>query len=704
MCKIVKIIVFILLISNSLLCNNDDYLGLNLNYYNFFNFADFKELPGVPNCCPRFNYGFDNNLGLQIFYRDHIDSDFYFQLGVGYYSLSSKFQSKENDTFGLKDGYINGEFTHYLNANIELVNFSPSISYFYNNFNFNLGLGFAYFLNRNYNQREQITQPDNRGTFLDSLGKDSGSRIRNSNSGSFNDERNLSLSVIPRLAYTLELNKNKSIFIEPSIALEYNLFDVSKSMNWSSFNISAGISLIFKLNSDNEFTIYQTIPIDSIKPLPLDTLQHINNRSLDFVSDFEKAFKPIYINTIDTVVSNIQKFDNMNTYKKGNTIIEYDTMVIKKKLTIRRTKFRYDTLGIDKNKEYFKTKILDNNNKEVKNIIINETLLTIETPLLNKLFFEKNQLDISQNIINNDIDSIPYNNLFKLLKARYKISKNKIIIKLLESNGSSTDDSIRIHNVYNYLYNNLNYNKNDISIEKDNVLYNNYKGSLSVIELETNDLKEPYITIDTVKRLLNEELIIKSDYNIKNPIINYNIKIYADTSLIFDTNYNSIQVVHFDLNDILNFIDYSTSYLRFVFTINSQNEKWSDERIIRNTYHSIDKSSLFKEKIPLISKKIIVNFDYNSNILSKSNIEFVQAINSNIKGSANVTIVGYTDDVGNSEYNKNLSLQRAIEVGKYITNGNIKIVGAGINKKYLSNKTPEGKFYSRSVEIIISDN
>lgn len=71
-----------------------------------------------------------------------------------------------------------------------------------------------------------------------------------------------------------------------------------------------------------------------------------------------------------------------------------------------------------------------------------------------------------------------------------------------------------------------------------------------------------------------------------------------------------------------------------------------------------------------------------------------------------VEIVGYTDDVGDDDYNLKLSLQRAISVRDHLVSKGLdpnKIIttGMGENMPVASNSTPEGRAENRHVEILL---
>ena len=72
--------------------------------------------------------------------------------------------------------------------------------------------------------------------------------------------------------------------------------------------------------------------------------------------------------------------------------------------------------------------------------------------------------------------------------------------------------------------------------------------------------------------------------------------------------------------------------------------------------------------------------------------------------NSNTTVTGSTDLLGEKNYNKTLSLDRANEVANYIKqinpNYNInEIKGLGSDKILFDNNTPEGRFYCRTVLV-----
>ncbi len=111
-----------------------------------------------------------------------------------------------------------------------------------------------------------------------------------------------------------------------------------------------------------------------------------------------------------------------------------------------------------------------------------------------------------------------------------------------------------------------------------------------------------------------------------------------------------------------------------------------------------------------IAEFSLILFQYNSSELLKEHFETINWIKEKniIKPNSTIFIEGHTDVIGNSIYNKNLSENRASSVKNALETNNIikstnqvSFKGYGSEKLLYDNDFPEGRFYSRTVKIII---
>lgn len=125
--------------------------------------------------------------------------------------------------------------------------------------------------------------------------------------------------------------------------------------------------------------------------------------------------------------------------------------------------------------------------------------------------------------------------------------------------------------------------------------------------------------------------------------------------------------------------------------------------------NSDDRLAQIKDR--LLAKPITLYFGVNQdqiNLTSQQRTDFAD-LNYYLDrvASANLSIEGHTDNVGNRAYNINLSQQRAVFVRDYlITNGGINsnkmtTNGYGPDQPVVSNDTNEGKAKNRRVEVTL---
>ncbi len=104
-----------------------------------------------------------------------------------------------------------------------------------------------------------------------------------------------------------------------------------------------------------------------------------------------------------------------------------------------------------------------------------------------------------------------------------------------------------------------------------------------------------------------------------------------------------------------------------------------------------------------------VNFDTDKAILRKADSAELQKAIAFVKKypGYNISVEGHTDNVGKDKYNQALSERRANAVKQYLVDNGaanadkIKPVGYGKTRPIADNKTAEGKFKNRRVEILI---
>src|SRR5699024_3699842 len=106
-----------------------------------------------------------------------------------------------------------------------------------------------------------------------------------------------------------------------------------------------------------------------------------------------------------------------------------------------------------------------------------------------------------------------------------------------------------------------------------------------------------------------------------------------------------------------------------------------------------------------------VHFEFDSARLTADAHATLNKVAKSLRAHPNlkITIVGYTDSVGNADYNKRLSQLRAEAVMNYLASSGVKqsrmeAIGYGEEHPIASNSTKEGRAQNRRVELQTSDN
>ncbi|MBX3044521.1 MAG: OmpA family protein [Candidatus Kapabacteria bacterium] len=95
----------------------------------------------------------------------------------------------------------------------------------------------------------------------------------------------------------------------------------------------------------------------------------------------------------------------------------------------------------------------------------------------------------------------------------------------------------------------------------------------------------------------------------------------------------------------------------------------------------------------------LILFDFDKSTLSAVNKSITDFIKSELTPDTDVTILGFTDRIGDDKYNMRLSTARAESTGKALDGHPYKVIGMGETKLIYDNDLPEGRFYCRTVIV-----
>lgn len=636
-------------------------LGLNLNS------SEFNNLGLSNTCCQGFESGFGTGLNFGFGYGYLLNDKLMISTGVDFTNLKADFIEYETESIGL-DG------TNKRDARIEQKVISELSSIGLNLMatmelfdNFDAGVGYRLGIpnDLSYRQTETLLEPDN-GVF-----KETQSRIRNDESGTISN--NLSHSIISKLAYRISTSKNNNTYLSPNISFNIGLNSINDEMNLRPNSINFGVDFTYSIVESQE------------------------ERHKDKKNKSEHINNDLAVN--DDLAINIQSN-------------EKKTRIVLKPVSTDENKKHQDKLEI----------VLD----EVKSLRM--------LPILNYVFFDKDSSSLpiryslltkkdSYNFNTNNLFEVEtidiYHHILNIIGERMK-EYSKAKLKIVGTKSSMETGELakilpieRAKTIRNYLVNVWGIDLKRLEISSIDTPYIPSSGN-SQESIEENQrvefysdndkLLSPLLLQDTLYTPVTKKVTFYTviDTNIK--VFSWDLKIFDDeNSPIFESSGRSTPPLTNDFlitEEIATKIN-SKNMLTYRFDLQSENEENESVtgRIPINIISLQDKETAKKDD-KRIDKYSLILFEFDKYELNKKNQEILKIVKDNISKNSELIISGYSDKIGEASYNKELSKKRTEAVAKeFMTITNKELFPYGESIILFNNNIPEGRFYSRTVQI-----
>ncbi len=625
-----------------------------LNMHN----ANFRELPGVPNCCKSYTDGTASTIGGGFLIEFPFLGDFDFSFRMSYADYSGLLESTDNIVTA------NGStpFTHKLNATIPGISLQPSLMYeITKGLRLHAGFDLNYLLNQTYSQKEEISSPN--GTFFPE-----NTRVRNETSGDIKDNAAVMIAPMIGLAYEFPMNAKRTLFLTPEVQYQHGITNLNNNLDWKVSTIRFGFALKY---SPKPNPIPKPEPIPEKKP--------------------EEPTKPIIVQT---------------PVAPPKEPIEADIRAV----------------GLDDNGKEF----------PVAKITVEEFLSSQIRPLLNYIFFDENSAEISAKYmklspqsknnfsvktLQNESTLQTYYHVMNIIAQRLQDNPSaKLTITGCNSNeGNEKNNSLlsqkRANAVKDYFSKTWNIDEKRLIVTYRNLpekpSNNDTDDGIAEnrrVELSSDSWKiiEPVILNDTI-RTSNPPIIrfyptVKTNADIRDWKVSVSQK---------NTEYKQFTGTQetpqfLDWNILSNNNNVPSLSDPLFFSIKAEN---SDNQVASSPVRSIPFEQITVQRKRAenksdkeIDRYSLILFDFDRSEIGSANKRILDYIKPRIAPNATVTVTGYTDKIGDDQHNKELSLQRAQNTVKAIGKGNA--IGEG-EKEIFDNTIPEGRFYNRTVTVIV---
>lgn len=678
------------------------YIHYNLNSHK----ADFVRLPGIPNCCPNFETGDGTGMTIGALAEFPLSELFTLGLRAGYTTLDGLLLWKEGTTVITNGIAEAGEFEHHLEAYIGNLGFEALLGInLIKNLTLHIGMRAGFNLSKTFEQSEQISKPATGATFLDSLGNDTHSRIRNQFSGDIPDAVGFQLFGIGGISYDLPLNTKGTLIVSPEIFYSYNFTNVVKDSTWSINTLRFGAA--FKYQPQDVVTDFRTI----------ETIDTIRKTSPDVAAEKVIIGKPVVTQNKEEKGN---KITTIETYRRT------DTLLIPK---IFRLSADISAIGVD------------STGKEIQNpkFIVEEFISNRLDPLLNYIFFESNSsvlqakykrltkleavnFSVEKELYSESTLGIYYNilNIIGSRLNKYPEAKLRLVgcnSGIEPEKGNKQLSKSRAEAVKQYLVDTWEINPDMIKIEAKDLPDKPSTPIEETDKMQENmrveiysdkyEILSPVFTTDTIRAVNPPTVRFRPEIDAEAGLKEWKVTAYQNPEFINYQASGGMEAIPNQLDWVFandqKTIPRQQKMLNYKVEVKDTKGKaaQSDEKKLPVEVITIEKKRTDRIGDMEIDKFSLILFDFDKSDIAGGNKKITDFIKSRIKPESSMEILGYTDRTGDDIYNKSLSLRRSETTKLSIGRADAGAVGIGEEELLYDNDIPEGRFYCRTVNIIV---
>lgn len=638
----------------------------------------FDKIPEIEYCCPGktdINNGSGWGAGLK--YELALPNSMFLGLKFGVYSYDAVMGANEWKKIRIGDAVEDMLIRHHTIFDFTNLHINPylKLNLFYNVSIFAGGYASPY-LAKKYEIYEEIIKPENK------VFEDTKTRTRNHQSDNYKGEMGLWGGMNFGIAYDLYLFEDQ-VFLSPEISYNLGLNNAVNRLDWEVNSLNFGLNLGFNFHKHRKIQDIRSVFY-----------------TIDTVYVRSKFYKDIYVRGAELIDSTIKLRENIRETRVFITRI--DTLFRGRKYEISLSMSNPD-LTIEIRKA----------NQEFQN--------------LNVIFFKPETaelLDRYELIGPSDfnLDSVPasaidiHYNLLNIIG--YRMSQCDAIITLVgETDSLNTRELIdsRFRVISDYLAKTWNIDKKRIKTKisraprsAKNKLDERYIEEMSKIRISTKDLAilSPIkkVNFDEIKQFSPEQANINVNLDEYMEISGFHLMMYQGKRMILEEEGDGAKetfTVPFNERLISN-IDVSKPIdITYIATLPD------GKKVATNDVLNINKVAL-NEKV---SRLALIFFEFDSDKIAKNSLAQIDELTKYITDKSIVRISGYSDDIGDLEYNMELSTARAQNVADFIKqynpNAYIESVKGYADTEFAngitSHGTPVERYLSRTVVIEVFD-
>jgi outer membrane protein OmpA-like peptidoglycan-associated protein len=661
--------------------------------------ASFIGLPGTESCCVGFTGGDAAGIGAGALLELPLGSTF--ELGARASLLTVPFSMTTRErTYIITEGVgSEGTFEHRLDGSMVTLGLEPRAGVLlFDALHASLGLRAAMVVSSEYDQREILAEPSGSGTFMNPDGTDSHRRIRNQFTGPLPDPA-LQIAPLVSVGYDLPLNARRTMLLAPEITYQIGLGDLVEGVDWKVNMLRIGLALKF-----------------AAPPVP--PSERRREEIVDTVRVLADVVTRPYARGVESTTERTEESDvaivTTETVRRTDTLFAQAPPHMTAAVT---------AVGVH----------ADGRELPVAKIRIEEFSSTLMTPLLHYVFFDEGSSTLPSRYIALDDAAVgafsvdatnsparlpTYYHLLNII-ARRLLDNPQATVTLTgcnqdirEEKGNTALSRSRAEAVRDYLLGTW-----KIAPERIRIAARNLPESAANtqtddgsqenrrVEITSNDprILAPVITHDTLRRTDPPVIRFQPSVGGDEPLATWQLgAAQTGASLTSYRGADSLpQSIDWEIARLIEERSIAVAPVDYrLDAAGARGATAAASNAIPVELVTLRQKKVERRDDKEIDRFSLILFEVRSAKLTPAHTPLIALMKEHVRPNSDVSVVGYTDRLGNAQYNQQLAEGRAGAVAKALGVGSARTEGIG-QAKIFDNTLPEGRLYTRTVDVVI---